>query len=91
MSIRSCFPGLSQKGALGVSNARKNGMTNFARLLLAPMLVALALPSAGCGIVPGPLKNLVPLGNSSDESLRKRVEADSFPAAKNVGLSSSSR
>jgi hypothetical protein len=33
------------------------------------------------------MKKLAPFGsNSPDEALRKRVEADSFPAAKNVGL-----
>jgi hypothetical protein len=72
--------------AFGAINARKGRMTNFTRLLLAAAVIALALTSTGCSILPGPLKKLDAQGNSSDEALRKRVQADSFPAAKNVGL-----
>jgi hypothetical protein len=69
-----------------VINARNNGATNFGRWLLATAVLGLALPSAGCSIVPGPLKKLAPVGNSSDEAVRKRVEADAFPPARSVGL-----
>jgi hypothetical protein len=69
-----------------VTKAR-NGITSVGRLLLGATLVGLALPWAGCSAASGPMKHLVPWGgHSQDEALRKRVEADSFPAAKNVGL-----
>ena len=57
------------------------------RLLCAAMLGAVLL-ATGCSLLPEPLKKLPgPLGrNSSDESLRKQAEADSFPTAKQAGL-----
>ena len=57
------------------------------RLLCAAMLGTVLL-ATGCSLLPGPLKKLSgPLGrNSSDESLRKQAEADSFPTAKQAGL-----
>jgi hypothetical protein len=51
-------------------------------------LIALTLLCAGCSTAPGPLKNLsVPLiGNSKEQAMRKQVDADSFPTAKQAGL-----
>ena len=51
-------------------------------------LIALTLFCLGCSAAPGPLKKLsIPLiGNSKEQSLRKQVEADSFPTAKQAGL-----
>ena len=51
-------------------------------------LIALTLLCLGCSASPGPLRKLsLPLiGNSKEQSLRKQVEADSFPTAKQAGL-----
>jgi hypothetical protein len=47
----------------------------------------LVLLCLGCTAAPGSLKRLASFGkNSNDESLRKRVEADPFPAAQKAGL-----
>jgi hypothetical protein len=50
-------------------------------------LIALTLWAVGCHSAPGRLRNLslLPEG-AKDRSLRKQVEADSFPSAKQVGL-----
>jgi hypothetical protein len=65
-----------------------NGWTSVGRLLCRSTVVALMLFSVGCTAMPGSLKKLsIPLAkNSKDESLRKQVEADSFPSAKQAGL-----
>ena len=51
-------------------------------------LIALTLFCLGCSAAPGPLKKLsIPfVGNAKEQSLRKQVEADSFPTAKQAGL-----
>jgi hypothetical protein len=47
---------------------------------------AIALNCVGCASTPGPLDKLpIPFG-SRDQALRKQVEADSFPTAKQAGL-----
>jgi hypothetical protein len=67
----------------------RHGLGNLGQLLWAAT-IALALCSFGCTSAPGPLKKLsVPFGNSKDQSLRKQVEADSFPTAKQAGLADS--
>lgn len=50
-------------------------------------VVGLALFFLGCAAAPRSLKAMNPFGAAADdESFRKRVEADSFPAAKKAGL-----
>ena len=51
-------------------------------------LIALTILCVGCSAAPGPLRKLsIPLiGNSKEQLLRKQVEADSFPTAKQAGL-----
>lgn len=42
---------------------------------------------AGCTSVPGPLRKLPVFRNKAEEqTLRKQVEADKFPSAKQAGL-----
>jgi hypothetical protein len=56
---------------------------------LCPLLVvALMLMCAGCASTPGPLRKAsIPVfGSSKEQSLRKQVEADSFPTAQQSGL-----
>jgi hypothetical protein len=77
--------GPPQKGIFRVTT-RWIGMTRIGRLLRGATVAGLTLLLVGCSDVPGPLKRLSPLGHSQDESLRKQVEADSFPNAKKVGL-----
>ena len=57
------------------------------RLLLHVTVVAPMLLCVGCA-ASGPSRGLsIPfVKNSRDESLRKQVEADSFPTAKQAGL-----
>ncbi len=54
----------------------------------AAVAVAAAVLSAGCAAAPGPLNTSPwPFGlGARDQSLRKQVEADPFPSAKQVGL-----
>jgi hypothetical protein len=57
------------------------------RLLCRLGLIAVLLWCAGCaapGVSNGP--SIPFLKNSKDEALRKQVEADSFPSAKQAGL-----
>jgi hypothetical protein len=51
-------------------------------------LIFVAFCCIGCSSTPGPLQKLPnPLGGlSKDQKLRKQVEADKFPSAKQVGL-----
>ena len=51
-------------------------------------LIALTLFCTGCSAAPGPLRKLsIPfIGNPKEQALRKQVEADSFPTAKQAGL-----
>jgi hypothetical protein len=56
------------------------------RLFCSTLVVALLL-SFGCSSAPRPIKRLAAFGeNSKDKSLRKQVEADSFPSAKQAGV-----
>jgi hypothetical protein len=42
---------------------------------------------AGCAGAPGPLRKLPAFGkNAEEQALRKQVEADPFPSAKQAGL-----
>jgi hypothetical protein len=62
-------------------------LTRIGRWFRATTVAGVVLLALGCAAAPGPLKTLAPFGkNSSDESLRKRVEADSFPTAQKAGL-----
>jgi len=66
----------------------RDGRAGISRLLAGLMAVGLTVLFLGCTAAPAPLKKLSPFGaNSQDESLRKRVEADPFPTAKQAGLS----
>jgi hypothetical protein len=58
------------------------------RLLRRLTGVVLMLLCAGCSSTPGPLRKLpIPFGShSKEQTLRKQVEADSFPTAKQAGL-----
>ncbi len=70
-------------------NTLFNGaLANMSRLLCRLTVVVLMLSCVGCSSTPGPLRKLsLPFGgNSKDQSLRKQVEADSFPTAKQAGL-----
>ncbi len=64
-----------------------SGAANVSRLLCAAMAVALTVVLLGCSAAPAPLKKMNPFGQSAqEESLRKQVEADPFPTAKQAGL-----
>jgi hypothetical protein len=58
------------------------------RLLRKTTAVGLTFLCMGCTALPGPLKKLpTPFGPSAKEqALRKQVEADSFPTARQAGL-----
>jgi hypothetical protein len=65
-------------------NAVYNRLTSVLRPTLGRLiLAAIMLFCVGCA-APGPLRELV--GGGSDQSLRKQVEADSFPTAQRAGL-----
>jgi hypothetical protein len=70
-----------------VTTVRKR-LAGRARRLYRSTVVALILLCAGCTSASGPLRKLpIPLGgNSKEQTLRKQVEADSFPTAKQAGL-----
>jgi hypothetical protein len=65
-----------------------NGYTSMSRLPRWLTIVALVLCSVGCTAAPGPLKKLpLPFGGGmKEQALRKQVDADSFPTAKQAGL-----
>jgi hypothetical protein len=68
------------------ANTTGKWWTSMERVLHCLLIVLLLLSCAGCAS--GPVKNLsLPFGRSSDDkALRKQVEADSFPTAKQAGL-----
>jgi hypothetical protein len=65
-----------------------NELTTMGRFLCRLTVVVLTLLCASCSSTPGPFGTLLrPLeGNSKEQSLRKQVESDSFPTAKQAGL-----
>ena len=74
------------KGTASVTNGHI-GRTRTFRLLGRTTAVSLMLLLTGCAAASGPLPGLAPLGGPlHDQSLRKQVEADSFPAAQKAGL-----
>jgi hypothetical protein len=70
-----------------VSFIRK-GLARMSRRWRRLTVAALTLCCLGCSAAPGPLQKLsFPFGlNSKEQLLRKQVEADSFPSAKQAGL-----
>jgi hypothetical protein len=66
----------------------RTALTSAGRLLCRMAVVALLLWCLGCASTPGPLRKLpTPFGShANDQALRKQVEADSFPTAKQAGL-----
>jgi hypothetical protein len=62
-----------------VTNAN-NCLARVARRAFKVVTVGLVLLSTGCSSLP------VPLFGSKEQVLRKQVEADSFPTAKQAGL-----
>jgi hypothetical protein len=62
------------------------GSTTIARLLCGLILAAMVLSCVGCGAAHGTRKLTLPFGNSKEQELRKRVEADPFPSVKRAGL-----
>ena len=69
-------------------NTARNGLASMGRRLCRLTVVVLMLLCVGCASTPGPLRKLaIPFGRGSkDQLLRKQVEADSFPTAKQAGL-----
>ena len=69
-------------------NIPRHRLANRGRLLCRLTVVMLTVLCLGCSSTLGPLGTLLnPLAaNSKEQSLRKQVEADSFPTAKQAGL-----
>ena len=66
----------------------RNALLRVVRLLYRSAAVVAMLCCLGCASAPGPLSKLpIPFGgNAKDQSLRKQVEVDAFPTAKQAGL-----
>ena len=55
------------------------GQSSVGRRLFRLSIIAMTLLSAGCASIPF-------LGSSKEQTLRKQVEADSFPTAQQAGV-----